>query len=72
MAFRISRPKDTRPAARAAGASRPVSQPLFNELLSTRARYEAVRSSDGSFLERAMLLDRLHDLRFELGRGARL
>ena len=72
MVFRSSRPKDNRPAARAAGRARPVSAPLFSELLSTRARYEAVRSSDGSFLERAILLDRLHELRFELARGARI
>ena len=41
--------------------------PLFNELLATRARYEGLRIGNGSFAERAMLLDRLHALRYEMG-----
>lgn len=40
--------------------------PLFNELLTTRARYEALRIGNGSLLERAMLLDQLHELRHQM------
>ncbi len=46
-------------------------RPLFNELMKTRWQYEAIRSSDGSLLERAVMLDRLQDLRADLARARR-
>ena len=52
------------------GQTRQEFGPLFHELLSTRARYEALRIGNGSLLERAMLLDHLHELRHDM-RNAR-
>jgi len=40
---------------------------LFGELLSTRAHYETLRVSGGSFLDRANTLTRLHELRHNMG-----
>lgn len=36
---------------------------VFEEIAATRARYETLRTVDGSFDERARLVSRLHDLR---------
>ncbi len=46
-------------------------RPLFHELMKTRWQYEAVRSSDGSLLERAVMMNRLQELRAELARARR-
>jgi len=65
----FKRPADNRPPNKVTKRTNPVSspsaefRPLFRELLSTRAQYEALRSSDGAFFERAVLVDRLHELR---------
>ena len=66
MSFR--RPNDNRPKNKKANRPAPPSEfsPLMAELLSTRAQYEALRSSDGSFFERAVLQGRLHELRADL------
>ena len=39
---------------------------LFNELLTTRAQYEALRIGGGPFSERATMLDRLHTIRHDM------
>ena len=39
---------------------------LFNELMTTRAQYEALRISGGPFGERAMMLGRLHTIRHDM------
>ncbi len=65
-----NRPADNRPGSnknkngRAAVPTRDV-RPLFAELLSYRTPSEALRSSDGSFFERAILIDRLGELRHD-------
>jgi len=68
----FSRPKDKRPKYKRAtdfvsvpGSPAEFSS-LYADLLSARAQYEALRSSDGSFLERAVLQGRLHELRSDL------
>lgn len=45
---------------------------LFHRLAATRHRYEVTRIGNGSFAERAHLLDELHDLRAQMAtiRGA--
>lgn len=40
---------------------------LFGELLATRARYEGLRMSNAPLIERSYLIDRLHELRHEMG-----
>jgi len=44
----------------------PEFAPLFNELLATRARYETLRVGNGPLLERSLLLDELHQLRYRM------
>lgn len=39
---------------------------LFDQLLTTRARYEVLRTNQGPLNERADHLDRLHTIRAEL------
>lgn len=51
-----------RPASSAAARLSPVLKDLMGE----RARYEALRSSGGSFAERAASRERLHRLRAEM------
>ena len=76
MSF-FNRPADNRPRTKAAAdrrrGSRPPADfaPAFRELLTTRAQYEALRISDGSFFERAVLLDRLHELRSDMAQVRR-
>ncbi|MFQ5554041.1 MAG: hypothetical protein ACE5GC_01560 [Acidimicrobiia bacterium] len=71
------RPADNRPQDKGTGGSRSPSfppqefSPLLSELLSTRARLESLRSSDGSLMDRAMLRDRLHELRADLAQRRR-
>ncbi len=66
------RPDDNRPETKTAADRRQAQRgmtgfgPLFTGLLTTRAQYEALRISGGSFLERSMLLDRLHELRADM------
>jgi hypothetical protein len=68
----FNRPKDNRPKNKRATdfVSVPGSAAefpsLYADLLSARAQYEALRSSDGSFFERAALQGRLHELRSDL------
>ena len=40
---------------------------LFNELLTVRSQYEAMRSGGASFDQRAAMIDRLHTLRHDVG-----
>ncbi len=63
-----NRPADNRPRTNKTRNSRAAVptgdvRPLFAELLSYRTPSEALRSSDGSFFERAVLIDRLGELR---------
>lgn len=64
-----------RPRRREDRVSRPPSIPSrdfwshFNDLLATRSQYDALRSADGSLLERSILQDRLHEIRHELARS---
>ena len=70
-------PVDNRPqnkgtsGARAPSTSPREFSPLLSELLSTRARLEALRSSDGSLIDRIVLRDRLHELRADLAQSRR-
>lgn len=65
----------SRPRGRQDRVTRPPVRPNgdfwsnFDELLTTRNRYDALRRADGSLIERSLLLDRMHELRFELARG---
>ncbi len=67
--------RNNRPAGkprRRPSATRPPEgdfKPLFTELMKTRWQYEAMRSSDGSLLERAVMIDRLQELRADLARA---
>ncbi len=73
--MRPQRRRDNRPGTKPRQrTTRPVAddtRPLFHELMKTRWQYEAVRSSDGSLLERAVMLDRLQELRADLARARR-
>ncbi len=72
----MTRRSDNRPgsAPQHAAATRPPAgdfRPLLTELMKTRWQYEAMRSSDGSLLERAVMVNRMQELRADLARARR-
>ena len=72
--IRFNRRRDNRPRNTSRVSTRPPAgefRPLFNELMMTRWQYEAMRSSDGSLLDRAVMVSRLQELRADLARSRR-
>ena len=50
---------------------RPDFQPKLDELMKARWQYEAMRSSDGSLMDRAVMTTHLQELRADLARMRR-
>ena len=71
--FRIRHNRNSRRVTSANTGRVPVGdfQPKLNELMQTRWQYEAMRSSDGSFVDRAAMTTQLQDLRADLARMRR-